>query len=67
MSVASTRVPQPILELFNLFNRANYGSYTTNIDSAAYGQPVFNSPFWRALRAHQRRLRAAQLGFRLLF
>ena len=32
-----------MLEVFNLFNRANYGSYTTNVDNAAYGQQVYNS------------------------
>jgi hypothetical protein len=43
-----------------VFNRANYGSYTTNIHSAAYGQPVFNSNVAYGARA-------AQLGFRLSF
>jgi hypothetical protein len=49
-----------MLEVFNLFNRANYGSYTTNIDSAAFGQPAYNSNVAYASRA-------AQLGFRFSF
>ena len=49
-----------MLEVFNLFNRANYGSYTTNVDSAAYGQPVYNSNVAYGSRA-------AQLGFRFSF
>ena len=49
-----------MLEIFNLFDRANYGSYTTNIDSTAYGQPVYNSNVAYGSRA-------AQLGFRFSF
>ena len=49
-----------MLEVFNLFNRGNYGSYTTNVDNAAYGQPTFNSNVAYGPRA-------AQLGFRLTF
>jgi len=59
-SLGGTVSVDGILELFNVFNRANYGSYTTNIDSAAYGQPVFNSNVAYGARA-------AQLGFRLSF
>jgi len=49
-----------ILEVFNLFNHANYGSFTTAYDSALYGQPVYNADTAYAARA-------AQLGFRLAF
>jgi len=49
-----------MLEVFNLFNRANYGSYTTNVDSVAFGQPVYNSNVAYGSRA-------AQLGFRFSF
>ena len=49
-----------IVEVFNLFDRANYGSYTTNVDNAAYGRPEFNSNVAYAPRA-------AQLGFRFVF
>jgi hypothetical protein len=49
-----------MLELFNVFDRANFGSYTTNIDSAAFGLPVYNSNVAYASRA-------AQLGFRVSF
>jgi carboxypeptidase family protein/TonB-dependent receptor-like protein len=59
-SIGGTVSVDGILELFNVFNRANYGSYTTNIDSAAYGQAVFNSNVAYGARA-------AQLGFRLSF
>jgi hypothetical protein len=30
-------------ELFNVFNRKNYGSYNTTITSASFGQPVASS------------------------
>ena len=46
-----------IVELFNLFNHKNYGSYTTAVDNAAFGQPVYNNNVAYASRA-------AQLGFR---
>ena len=49
-----------MLEVFNVFNRANYGSYTTNVDSVAYGQPAYNSNVAYGSRA-------AQLGFRFSF
>jgi hypothetical protein len=49
-----------ILEVFDLFNHANYGSYVTTEVSKNYGQPSFNSNI-----AYQpRRL---QLGFRVAF
>ena len=49
-----------IFELFNVFNHANYGTYTINESNALYGQPSFNSniAYWP---------RVAQLGVRLSF
>jgi hypothetical protein len=49
-----------ILELFNLFNRANYGSYVTDRSSPRYGLPNANSNLAFAPRT-------VQLGFRLTF
>jgi hypothetical protein len=61
------RIPLPgrmsvdgILEVFNLFDRANFGSYTLNESSLAYGQPVQNTNLAYAPRT-------LQLGFRLTF
>lgn len=48
-----------IFEVFNLFNRANYGSYTTREDSRAYGQPVLNQNIAYAPRTLQLGLRVA--------
>jgi hypothetical protein len=49
-----------MLEVFNLFNHANYGSYVTNESNALFGQPSFNSniAYWP---------RVLQLGLRLTF
>jgi hypothetical protein len=49
-----------IVELFNLFNRANYGSYTTAESNPNYGKPVQNVGL-----AYQPRM--LQLGFRFMF
>ena len=49
-----------IVELFNVFNHKNYGSYVTTEQSAAYGQPVQNV-------AVEYQPRMMQLGFRLQF
>jgi hypothetical protein len=49
-----------ILEVFNLFNHANYGSYTTQESNRSYGQPAFNGAV-----AYQPRM--LQLGFRFTF
>ena len=49
-----------IVDVFNLFNRANYGSYTLTETSAAYGKPSYNSNL-----AYQARM--VQFGFRLAF
>ena len=51
---------QGVAEVFNVFNHANYGSYTTSESSAAYGKPTSNTAV-----AYQPRM--AQLGFRFLF
>ena len=45
-----------ILEVFNLLNHVNYGSYTTAESNAKYGQPAFNNSL-----AYQPRM--LQLGF----
>ena len=49
-----------ILEVFNLFNRANFGSYITTTSSLNYGRPVQNTAV-----ACQPRI--MQLGFRVNF
>jgi hypothetical protein len=49
-----------ILEVFNLFNHANYGSYITEEVSAAFGQPIQNPDLAYAPRM-------LQLGFRFAF
>ncbi len=49
-----------ILEVFNLLDHANYGSFTTAVDNVLYGMPVYNADTAYAARA-------AQLGFRLAF
>ncbi len=48
------------VDVFNLFNRANYGSYTLTETSAAYTKPSYNSNL-----AYQARM--VQFGFRLAF
>jgi hypothetical protein len=49
-----------LVELFNTFNHANYGSYVTQENNAQYGQPTQNPGITYAPRT-------AQLGFRLTF
>ena len=49
-----------MLEVFNLFNHANYGSYTINENNANYGKPSFNDNL-----AYQPRM--LQIGFRTTF
>lgn len=49
-----------LLETFNLFNHANYGSYTILESNRNYGQPSFNPNV-----AYQPRM--IQLGFRVAF
>jgi hypothetical protein len=50
----------PLVDVFNLFNHANYGSYTTSESNSRYGQPNTNSNV-----AYQPR--TLQLGFRTTF
>lgn len=49
-----------IVEVFNLFNHANYGTYTTAESNARYGTPSINTNV-----AYQPRM--LQLGFRFTF
>lgn len=49
-----------MMELFNVFDHANYGSYTTQESSASYGGPVFSNNI-----SYQPRV--LQLGFRVQF
>lgn len=49
-----------IFEVFNLFNRANYGSYDTDETSPRFGQPNYSANLAYAPRT-------LQLGFRLIF
>jgi hypothetical protein len=48
------------LEVFNLFNRNNYGAYTLNESSAQFGKPASSTNLSYAPRT-------VQLGFRLTF
>lgn len=54
------RTVDGVLEVFNLFNRENFGSYVTNEASPAFGRPTFNNNV--AFTA-----RLLQLGFRVAF
>jgi hypothetical protein len=49
-----------IAEVFNLFNRANYGSWVTDEANARYGAPDTNTAI-----AYQPRM--GQVGFRVTF
>jgi hypothetical protein len=49
-----------ILEVFNVFNHANYGAYTTSEVNSSYGLPVRNENVAYAPRM-------LQLGFRVTF
>ena len=57
---ASRRRIEGIVEVFNLFDHANYGSYTTQENSAAYGLPQLNTNIAYAPRT-------VQLGFHVTF
>jgi hypothetical protein len=60
-SVGGRRNADLMLEVFNVFNHENFGSYTTSFSNAAnYGKPSFNSA-----TAYQPRV--LQLGFHLGF
>ena len=58
--LGGSRTLDALLEVFNLFDRANYGSYTVQESNATYGQPTFNNNI--AFRS-----RSMQLGFRFAF
>ena len=58
ISLGGGRSLAGFLEVFNVFNHENYGSYTTQESSASYGLPSFNSNL-----AYQARM--LQLGFRV--
>jgi len=60
LSLGENRSIDGMLEVFNVFNHANYGSYTTSESNPNYGQPSFNSNV-----AYQPRI--LQLGFRIAF
>jgi hypothetical protein len=60
VSLGGRRSIDGIFEVFNVFNRANYGSYTTNVDSPTFGQPTSNSNIAYAPLT-------VQLGFRVGF
>ena len=47
-------------EVFNLFNRENYGNYVGQVDSAPFGQPA-------AASGNAYMARSGQLGFRFEF
>jgi hypothetical protein len=49
-----------IVEVFNLFNHANYGTFVTNLSNAQYGKPTYNDNI-----AYQPR--TMQFGFRTTF
>ena len=49
-----------MVEVFNLFNHANHGSYVVAESSPRYGRPSFNGNVSYAPRT-------AQLGFRFAF
>jgi hypothetical protein len=49
-----------LAEVFNVFNRQNYGSYNTTLTSASFGQPLANS-------GNAYVPREGQLGVRVVF
>jgi carboxypeptidase family protein/TonB-dependent receptor-like protein len=59
-SLGGRRSFEGMIEAFNLFNHANYGSYTINESNANYGKPAANENL-----AYQPRM--LQLGFRTTF
>jgi hypothetical protein len=58
--LAGRAAVEGIVELYNVFNHANYGTYVTDEASANYGQPVSN-----LTAAYLPRM--LQLGFRFVF
>jgi hypothetical protein len=60
VSLGGSKKLEGIVEIFNLFNHENYGSYVTAQSNAAYGQPQYS--------ANAANLpRSVQLGFRIAF
>ena len=49
-----------LIEVFNIFNHANYGSYVAQENNAQYGQPTQNPGITYAPRT-------AQVGSRVMF
>jgi len=49
-----------ILEVFNLFDYSNFGTFTTDVSSPDYGRPVYDPVVSYGARS-------AQLGFRFAF
>jgi hypothetical protein len=61
ISLGGKRNIDGMIEVFNIFNHANYGSYTTTLSSGVnYGTPSFN-----AATAYQPRI--LQLGFHMAY
>jgi hypothetical protein len=60
VGLGGSRELDAMFEVFNLFNRANYGTYVTQEVSPAYGNPSFNANI-----AYQPRI--VQLGLRFAF
>ena len=60
IKITARRRVQGIAEIFNLFNHANYGSYTLQENSPAYGRPQLNQNIAYSPRA-------LQLGIRVAF
>src|SRR6267142_548686 len=60
LTLGGRRQIEGMLEVFNLFNHANYGSYTVNESNANYGKPASSDNI-----AYQPRM--LQLGFRTTF
>ena len=59
-SLGGNRTIEGGLEVFNVFNHENYGSYTTAESNRNYGRPEFNNN-------NAYRSRSMQLGFRFAF
>ena len=60
LSLGGRRTLDGMLEVFNLFNNENFGSYTTQESNASFGKPSFNNNIAYAARM-------MQLGFRFAF
>ena len=60
IALGGGRTIDGIVEMFNLTNHGNFGSYTVDESNALFGRPVFNSNI-----AYQPRV--MQLGFRVAF